>query len=70
MVGSEQANEPPKSPREQDNITASDDQVKPTSHPDTQENGHSPKEHESKSKEHNEDHGEEVLEAEEDTVIY
>ncbi|EKG10971.1 Pinin/SDK/MemA protein [Macrophomina phaseolina MS6] len=70
MVGSEQANEPPNSPPEQDNVTTSDEQVQPTSRPDTQKNGHSPKEHDSKAKEHHDDHGEEVLEAEEDTVIY
>ncbi|KAB2578964.1 Pinin/SDK/MemA protein [Lasiodiplodia theobromae] len=70
MVGSEQANEPPKSPQEQDNAATSDDQVDPVSHPDSQENGHAAKDHDNKAKEHHDDHGEEVLEAEEDTVIY
>ncbi|KAL1639651.1 hypothetical protein SLS58_007710 [Diplodia intermedia] len=70
MVGSEQANEPPKSRREQDNATTSDDQVNPVSPPETQGNGHATKDHDSKAKENHDDHGEEVLEAEEDTVIY
>ncbi|GME49540.1 Pinin/SDK/MemA protein [Neofusicoccum parvum] len=47
-----------------------EDMVKSIPQTDIQENGHSTKDHDAKSKEHGDDNGEEVLEAEEDTVIY
>lgn len=71
MVGSEQANEPPRSPpHEQNNVTSNSDQVKSIPHSDKQDIDAPAKDHLAKSKEHGDDNGEEVLEAEEDTVIY